>query len=251
MAEVNEFDGQTVLVGGGAGEIGAAVARRFARLGATVSIADVNEDRGRDVARELRALTASSEFVQVDLTRQSEVERWVQGVLARSGQIHVAVNTTGWTESSYFVDEDDAYWRRMIDINLMSCLYLAHAVIPSMTRHRYGRIVLVSASSCRVGRAKRAIYVTTKAGVVGFSKSLAREVAEDGITVNGVAPGSTETARLMREDTDGSRRSLSDIPIGKRASTEDHAHAVCFLASGSAGQITGQTIAVDGGTTMI
>jgi len=246
-----EFKGQTVVVGGGAGEIGAATALMFARLGATVSICDMNEERGNEVAEELRRFSPDSDFVRVDMTQLGEVEGWVDGVLERRKRIQVAVNTAGWTSSNRFVDEGPEYWRRVVDINLMSCVHLAHAVIPSMTEAAYGRVVLMSSLSGRIGRAKRSLYGASKAGVIGFSKALAREVAPDGITVNGVAPGTTETALMRAQGEENTRFALAGIPTGQIATVDDQAFAVCFLASRLSGQITGQTISVDGGSTMV
>lgn len=248
---VLDFHDEVVLVAGGAGEIGAATAELLASLGASVHIADVDETRGEQVLASLNGYGGKPSFSRIDMTIQDEVERWVQDVLREHGKIQVAVNTVGWTQSSNFVDETDAYWRKVLDVNLMSCVYLAHAVIPAMQKEGYGRIILMSSLSGRIGRRYRTMYGAAKAGVIGFSKALAREVALDGITVNGVAPGTTETAMMRAQGEENTRFALAGIPIGKIAMPADQAAAVAFLASRQASHMTGQTISVDGGSTMV
>jgi NAD(P)-dependent dehydrogenase (short-subunit alcohol dehydrogenase family) len=246
-----EFEGQTVLVGGGAGEIGASTAKLLASLGATVSIADTDADAGAAVLQDLQESSAASTFVRADLTDQASVQSWVSQVLESRGSIEVAINTVGWTAAHPFVEEDDAYWRNVVDVNLMSCAYLAHAVIPAMSTNGYGRIVLTSSLAGRISRSNRAMYGATKAGIIGLTKALAREVALDGVTVNCVAPGTTETKLMRDQGEENTRFALAGIPTGKIATTLDQAHAFAFLASKVAGQITGQTLSVDGGSTMV
>jgi 2-hydroxycyclohexanecarboxyl-CoA dehydrogenase len=248
---VLDFHDEVVLVAGGAGEIGAATAELLASLGASVHIADIDDARGEQVLATLGGYGGKASFSRVDMTIQDDVEQWVQDVLREHGKIHVAVNTVGWTKSSNFVDESDDYWRKVLDVNLMSCVYLAHAVIPAMQKERYGRIILMSSLSGRIGRRYRTLYGAAKAGVIGFSKALAREVALDGITVNGVAPGTTETAMMRAQGEENTRFALAGIPIGKIAMPKDQAAAVAFLASRHASHMTGQTISVDGGSTMV
>jgi 2-hydroxycyclohexanecarboxyl-CoA dehydrogenase len=248
---VLDFRNEVILVAGGAGEIGAATAELLASLGASVHVADIDEKRGAEVLESLRTYGGDASFSRVDMTVQAEVEQWAHDVLQKHDSIQVAVNTVGWTKSSNFVDESDEYWRRVLDINLMSCVYLAHAVIPSMQRNGYGRIVLMSSLSGRIGRRYRTMYGAAKAGIIGFSKALAREVALDGITVNGVAPGTTETAMMRAQGEENTQFALAGIPIGKIAKPEHQAAAVAFLASRQAGHMTGQTISVDGGSTMV
>jgi 2-hydroxycyclohexanecarboxyl-CoA dehydrogenase len=246
-----DFHDEVVLVAGGAGEIGAATAELLASLGALIHIADIDDARGEETVAALHAYDGKAKFSKVDMTIQDEVEQWVQDILREHGKIHVAVNTVGWTQSSNFVDESDEYWRKVLDVNLMSCVYLAHAVIPPMQRERYGRIVLMSSLSGRIGRRYRTMYGAAKAGVIGFSKALAREVALDGITVNVVAPGTTETAMMRAQGEENTRFALAGIPIGKIAAPKDQAAAVAFLASRHTSHMTGQTISVDGGSTMV
>jgi 3-oxoacyl-[acyl-carrier protein] reductase len=246
-----DFHDEVILVAGGAGEIGAATAELLASLGGSVHIADLDNARGEEVLERLRTYGGRPSFSRVDLTIQDEVEQWVQDILREHRRVHVAVNTVGWTKSSNFVDESDEYWRKVLDANLMSCVYLAHAVIPSMQNEEYGRIVLMSSLSGRIGRRYRTMYGAAKAGIIGFSKALAREVALDGITVNVVAPGTTETAMMRAQGEENTRFALAGIPIGKIAMPKDQAAAVAFLASRHTSHMTGQTISVDGGSTMV
>jgi NAD(P)-dependent dehydrogenase (short-subunit alcohol dehydrogenase family) len=246
-----DFNGRTALVAGGAGEIGEAAALRLAELGASVRIADLDAVRGEVVLNALRVFDPSAEFARVDMSDPGAVDDWVKSITAEA-TIDIAINSVGWTTSSSFLSEDVSYWRKVVEINLMSNVYLAHAVLPGMIRARYGRLVFVgSAVSSRVGSATRSLYSASKAGQIGFCHAIAREVAHEGITVNVVAPGATDTALMRLQGTANATRQLEQIPRGAFASPHDQASAIVFLAAAESAHITGQTLAVDGGSTMV
>jgi NAD(P)-dependent dehydrogenase (short-subunit alcohol dehydrogenase family) len=246
-----DLKGQTAIVGGGAGEIGAATVEALAELGARVWIADRDGERSADLERELTAKGLEVRSSGVDFTSAAEVDAVVDAAASEWGKVEIAVNTVGWTDARPFVSEDEAYWRRVIDINLMSTVFLTHAALPHMERNGYGRIVLVSSLAGRIGRRERALYSACKAGVIGFAKAVALEVAPQEITVNCIAPGATDTALMRAQGEENTQFALAGIPRGKFATTADQAHAIAFLASPAAAQITGQTLAIDGGATMV
>jgi NAD(P)-dependent dehydrogenase (short-subunit alcohol dehydrogenase family) len=245
------LENQTAVIGGGAGEIGAAVSAGLARLGAKVWIADKNGARAAALGDSLSAAGLDVRASEVDFTSVSEVRGLVDSATQEWGRLDIAVNTVGWTAATPFVEENDEYWRHIVDLNLMSSVYLAHSALPHMQRAHYGRIVLVSSLAGRIGRRGRALYSASKAGVIGFAKAVALEVAPDGITVNCLAPGATDTEMMRAQGEDHTRFALDNIPRGQFASPDDQAYGVAVLVSRQAAHITGQTLAVDGGATMI
>lgn len=246
-----DLTGRSAVVTGGAGEIGSAIVDELSRLGASVLFTDVSVERGEALASRLRDQGRDAIFAAGDATSSSSTLKVVETALERRGSVDIAVSGVGWTEAHPFVDEDDAYWRRIVDLNLMSAVYLTHAVLPSMLTARHGRIVLISSLAGRISRRERALYSAAKAGVIGFAKAVALEVAPHDVTVNCVAPGATETQQMRDQGVANTAFALATIPRGVFASPLDQARAVAFLASDESKHITGQTLAVDGGATMV
>ncbi|HVV89107.1 MAG TPA: SDR family NAD(P)-dependent oxidoreductase [Solirubrobacterales bacterium] len=246
-----DLKGQTAIVGGGAGEIGAATARALAELGARVWIMDRDGARVERVRGELAGDGLEVRSTEADLTSATAVQETVDAAISEWGRIDIAVNTVGWTDARPFVSEDEAYWRRIVDVNLMSAVFLTSRVLPHMQRQRYGRIVLVSSLAGRIGRRERVLYSACKAGVIGFAKAVALEVAPQEVTVNCIAPGATDTALMRAQGDANTEFALAGIPRGRFAAPEDQARGIAFLASPAAAQITGQTLAIDGGATMV
>jgi len=244
---VFDFDGQVAVVGGAAGGIGSAIVSLLAELGAVVVALDIDEAAGRAAVKELTTSGLKAEFIAADLTSHAEVVKAVDAVVGRHGKVDVAANAVGWSSSAPFLEEDESYWRRVIDLNLMSTMFLASAVLPSMTKQKYGRLVFVGSGAGLEGRPQRSAYSAAKAGVIGFAKAMCLEYGADGITANVVSPGGTDTALMRTATREQLDKALANIPLGKFASPIDQAWGVAFLASRHAGHITGHTLAIDGG----
>jgi 2-hydroxycyclohexanecarboxyl-CoA dehydrogenase len=250
---VNE---RVALVSGGARGIGRAVALALARGGCAVAIGDVLESEARAVAGEIEALDGSAAAVALDVTDERSVRAAVQAVSERVGAIDVLVNCAGWDELRAFLDTDEEFWRRVIAINYEGTLRTTRAVLAGMLERGWGRIVNVSSDAARVGSAHEAVYAGSKAGVIAFTKTIAREAARNGITANVVCPGPTDTdlLRNMAALSPDSERLLDAlaraVPMRRLARPEEVAAAVAFFACEDAGYITGQTLSVSGGLTM-
>jgi 2-hydroxycyclohexanecarboxyl-CoA dehydrogenase len=240
-----------VVIVGGAGEIGAATAIRFARNGAAVWVVDQSEDRGKTLAQELSGEGHTAAFLSADATDLDSMSDCIGRIARLSHGIDIAVNAVGWTFATPFLESDPIQWKRMVDLNLMSAINLTYAVLPGMIKRRYGRIVLISSLAGREARPGQALYCAGKAGVIGFTRAIALEFARAGITVNTIAPGSTDTKLLRDQGEEFYQYTVSRIPRGKPASVDDQANAIAFLSGQDAAHITGQTLAIDGGQTMI
>ncbi len=238
---------RVALVTGGAGGIGRAIVAALAADGHRVASGDIaSQDAVRD-----GALT-----VELDVTDSASVEAAVGRVEGELGPIEILVNTAGWDEFHPFVDTDEAFWDRIIELNYKGCLRVCRRVVPGMVEREYGRVVNVSSDAARVGSSLEAVYAGAKAAQVAFGKTLAREVARRGVTVNSVCPGPTETpllAGMLGAGAGGANMIEAlrkAVPMRRLGQPEDVAAAVAFLASDAAGYITGQTLSVSGGLTM-
>jgi 2-hydroxycyclohexanecarboxyl-CoA dehydrogenase len=237
---------KTVLVTGGGGSIGAAICRRFSKQGMTVLVADKNRQAADSVAREVngKALVFDiSNYEQAKTTIASEV-------------VDVLVNNAGWDRFQNFVDTKPEDWDALIDINLRGPLNMHHIVLPQMLARGSGRIINISSDAARVGSSGESVYSACKGGIISFSKTLAREVARKGITVNVVCPGPTDTPILrgfLGEGEAGQKvfdALVRAIPMKRVGQPDDIPGIVAFLASDEAAFITGQVISVSGGLTM-
>jgi 2-hydroxycyclohexanecarboxyl-CoA dehydrogenase len=243
-----------IVTGAGRG-IGRAIALRLARAGMAVGVIDRDGAAAQAVAGEVDHAGGAAFAHAADVSRLDEMRAAVAAVETAVGPIDVLVNNAGWDRLELFLENDPELWDRLIAINLKGVLFATRAVLERMAPRGRGRIVSVSSDAARVGSTGEAVYAACKAGIIGFSKSLAREMACHGITVNVVCPGPTDTALLAEVGSSargakvvaGMQRA---IPLGRLGQPEDVAGAVAFLASDEAAFITGQVLSVSGGLTM-
>lgn len=253
---MKKLENKTVIVTGGGGGIGGATCRRFAAEGAKVAVFDMNIEAAQRVADEIKAAGGIAQAFQCNITDRAEVNAAVAATEAALGPIAVLVNNAGWDVFKPFVKTVPAEWDKLIAINLTGALHMHHAVLPGMVERKYGHIVNVASDAARGGSSGEAVYAACKGGLVALSKTLAREHARQGITVNVVCPGPTDTA-LLAGVAEGARDPAklieafrSAIPLGRLGQPDDLASAIVFFGSDDAAFITGQVISVSGGLTM-
>jgi len=241
-----------VAFGTGAGRgIGRAIALRLAAEGAKVAAADLVESTAKETAA---AIGERSIGLRVDVTDSASVRAAVQEAKRRLGSIHILVNNAGWDKVEPFVKSEEPTWDKVLAINLKGPIVCTRSVLDGMIERRSGKIVSIGSDAGRVGSSGEAVYSAAKAGVIGFSKTLAREVARYGINVNVVCPGPTNTP--LFQEIAGNNPKLMDalkraVPFGRLGEPDDIAGAVVFLASSDADFVTGQTLSVSGGLTMV
>ncbi len=242
-----EFAGKTVVITGSARGIGRVIAEKFAAQGANVVISDLDQNAVDAVAREM----GSNAFgVRADVTKQSDIEALFDKVLEKFGRIDVVVNNAGITRDTLMIRMDEKDWDMVLDINLKGAFLVTKTVARIMMKQRSGRIVNISSIVGITGNAGQVNYSASKAGLIGLTKSAAKELAPRGITVNAVAPGFIATD-MTAALSDGARDAFLGRVLIKRPGTpEDVASAVSFLASDEASYITGQVLSVDGGLTI-
>src|SRR5437763_5640010 len=238
---------RVALVTGGAGGIGRAIVAALAAEGHRVAAGDIQPAANPGYA---------AFAVRMDVTDTATVNEAIEIVDQELGPIEILINNAGWDEFHPFLETDEAFWDRVIEINYKGCLRTCRRVVPGMVERGYGRVVNLGSDAARVGSSLEAAYSGAKGAVVSFTKSLAREVARHGVTANAVCPGPTETP-MLEQVAAGGQDSTKVIEAMKRAvpmrrlgRPEDVAAAVAFLASEPAGFITGQTLSVSGGLTM-
>jgi 2-hydroxycyclohexanecarboxyl-CoA dehydrogenase len=247
---------RVALVTGAASGIGRAIAQALASAGCAIAVGDLDAAACAEVASQLQAGGGTALATALDVTDTSAVASAVEAAASGLGTIDVLVNCAGWDEFKAFLDTDEAFWRRVIAINYEGALRTTHALLGGMIDRGYGRIVNIASDAARVGSAQEAVYAGAKAGVVAFTKTIAREAARHGVTANAVCPGPTETPLLdaMTEQAPDSERLVAAltraVPMRRLGTPAEVAAAVAFLASEQAGYITGQTLSVSGGLTM-
>jgi 2-hydroxycyclohexanecarboxyl-CoA dehydrogenase len=241
---------RVAIVTGGAGGIGSQIVAELSSLGAVVGVCDVNYEQAKSVAAGVERAVALS----VDLSDADSVSAMVQAARSELGRVDVLVNNAGWDSIGPFVNSSPEVWDRLIAINLRAPIQLTHAFLPGMLEAGWGRVVFISSDAARVGSTGEAVYAACKAGQIGFAKTIARETARNGVTSNAVCPGPTQTP-LLEEVAAGNAKLVDalrrSVPVGRLGEPRDVAGVVAFLCSERAEYLTGQTISVSGGLTMV
>jgi 2-hydroxycyclohexanecarboxyl-CoA dehydrogenase len=247
---------KTVIVTGGGGGIGGATCRRFGEAGSSVAVFDINLESAAKTAAAITEAGGVAQAFRCDITDHEGVKAAVAAAEAALGPISILVNNAGWDIFRLFKDTTPDDWQKLIAINLTGALNMHHAVLPGMLERRHGRIVNIASDAARVGSSGEAVYAACKAGLVGFSKTIAREHARHGISVNVVCPGATNTALFADYKRGaGNPEKLEEAfrratPMGRIGEPEDLPGAILFFASDDAAYVTGQVLSVSGGLTM-
>lgn len=244
------FKDKITVVTGGASGISLAAAQKYAAAGATVCIGDIAKEKGEAAAAAIRAKGQKAEFFALDLTDYASIKAFAAAVLQRFGRVDILVNGAGWSKNTPFVQTDDAFWDKVLNLNLIGPMRLTKLLLPKMIEGKWGRIVNISSDAGRVGSLGETVYSGAKAGLIGFTKSLAREGARYNITVNCVCPGPTDTPLLAEVEQKYLDAFVKAIPMRRFGKPEEIADAVVFFTSPQADYVTGQILSVSGGLTM-
>jgi 2-hydroxycyclohexanecarboxyl-CoA dehydrogenase len=250
-----ENEGRTALVTGGGRGIGRAIALALAAESHAVAVADIGEEEAAETASMIASDDGRAHAIRLDVTDRDSVRAGVERARAELGPIEILVNNAGWDELVPFLETDEPFWDKVIEVNFKGCLRVTREILPAMVEAGWGRVINIGSDAGRVGSSLESVYAGSKAAVIAFTKTVAREVARSGVTANAVCPGPTRTP-LLEGMTAGERGEKliaaleRAVPMGRLGEPEDVAPAVAFLASERAGYITGQTLSVSGGLTM-
>ncbi|WP_406691948.1 SDR family NAD(P)-dependent oxidoreductase [Saccharopolyspora sp. ID03-671] len=251
------MNNRVAFVTGGAQGIGRGISETLGAHGFQTAVADINLERARETATAINEGGGKALAVEVDVTDTTSVQTAVKTVSDELGPIDVVVNNAGWDDFMKFVDTDEQFWNRILNLNFNGQLRVIQSVLPGMIERGWGRVINIGSDAGRVGSSLEAVYSGAKGGIIAFTKTLAREVATKGITANTVCPGPTDTPALRKfadnsgQDADKVLSGMTKaVPMKRLATPEDIAAAVAFFASDATGYITGQTLSVSGGLTM-
>ncbi|MFC1971958.1 3-oxoacyl-[acyl-carrier-protein] reductase [Chloroflexota bacterium] len=244
---MNLADRVAIVTGGGRG-IGKAIALKLAEMGADVVVNDVGDaEPAEAVAEEIRALNRQSQAILADVSSSTDVARLIEETTAVFGKLDILINNAGIARDQLLLRMTEDDWDKVLAVNLKSVFLCTKAALRPMIKQRWGRVINLSSVTGLVGNEGQANYTAAKAGIIGFTRTVAKEVASRGITVNAVAPGFIETAMTQKLGEKWEEEFKKRIPLGYPGSPQDVAEAVAFLASEEARYITGQVLGVDGG----
>ena len=235
-----------IVTGAGRG-IGRAIALKLAEEGATVVVSDILAKEAEAVAGEIKAAGGKSLAVMADVSLAADVARLVEETIKACGRVDILVNNAGIARDKLLLRMSEEDWDKVIDVDLKSVFLCTKAVLRPMVKQRRGRIISLSSIAGITGNKGQANYASAKAGIIGFTRTVAREVGSHGVTANAVAPGFIETDMTGQMKEDWRQEIKRNIPLGRFGTPRDVAGAVAFLASDEAGYITGQVLGVDGG----
>ncbi len=243
-----------IIVTGGASGIGRAVCVRLAREGANVGVFDVNPEGAQRTVELMPGAAQNTGAFILDIIDYDQCERRVAEFESRIGPTDALVNCVGWDKVAPFLETGPELWRKVIDINLHGPVNMCRVVLPGMVERGGGRVVSLASDAGRVGSSGEAVYAACKGGIIAFTKSVARELARDGVVLNVVSPGPTDTPLYKEIQADANPRMsealIRAIPMRRLGQPEDHAAMVSLLCSDEAAYITGQVISISGGLTM-
>jgi 3-oxoacyl-[acyl-carrier protein] reductase len=244
------LSGRVALVTGASQGIGRACALRLAKDGATVAVAARNQEKLNELVAEITAAGGQAAAFALDVADEEQVKAITKAVIAQFGKIDILVNNAGITRDQLVMRMKRADWDLVLQTNLTSAYLCIQSVIPSMLKQRWGRIINITSVFGQMGQAGQANYSASKAGLIGLTMAIAREVGSRNITSNAVAPGFIETAMTAVLSEEFKQAAVKQIPLGRVGTSEDVASAVAFLASDEASYITGHVLNVNGGMLM-
>ncbi len=247
---MGKLDGRAALVTGASQGIGRAIALELARNGASVALCARSEDKLATVAEEIRASGGAAETFPLDLASEDSIHSTAKAVLERLGKVDILVNNAGITRDTLMLRMKRKDWDEVLHTNLTGTFLLTQSIAAAMLRARYGRIISITSVVGQTGQAGQINYAASKAGLIGLTRSLARELGSRNITVNAVAPGYIETPMTAVLNEAQRTAMLANVPLGRAGTDSDVAHAVAFLASDDASYITGHVLNVNGGMYM-
>ncbi len=243
---------QIAIITGGTNGIGRAIAERFAKEGARVLLLATSPERGSKAVSEINSVTqpGQAEFFQVDVSDTSKVKEIVDGICEKYGRVDILVNNAGITRDQLLMKMSEEDWDRVLDVNAKSCFNTCKAVVRAMMKARKGRIINVTSVVGMTGNTGQSNYAASKAAVIGFTKSLAKEIASRNISVNCIAPGFIDTDMTSSLGDKVKEGILTQVPMGRLGRSEEVANTALYLASDLSNYVTGQVLVVDGGMVM-
>jgi 2-hydroxycyclohexanecarboxyl-CoA dehydrogenase len=247
--------GRVAFVTGAGRGIGRAIALRLAEHGDEIAVGDIREDDAAETVTAIEETGGRAVALPLDVTDSASVANAVEETLGLLGPVEILVNNAGWDEMKPFLETDEQFWDRVIEVNFKGCLRMTKATLPDMVGKGWGRIVNIGSDAGRVGSSFESVYSGAKGGVIAFTKTIAREVARTGVTANTVCPGPTDTPMLQEVAQEQGGKIIDAlkraVPMKRLGMPEDVAHAVAFFAADESDFITGQTLSVSGGLTML